>query len=58
MKVAVGCDHAGLALKNALKALLESWGHEVADLGCYCQDSVDYPDYAGGSEPERRRRRV
>ena len=45
MKVAAGCDHAG-GVEERPQGLLESWGHEVADLGCYCQDSVDYPDYA------------
>jgi len=33
-------------LKDELKPLIESWGHEVIDVGCTCGDSVDYPDYA------------
>ena len=46
MKVALGSDHAGFAMKGALKAILESWGHEVDDLGAYSEESVDYPDFA------------
>ncbi len=47
MKVAVGSDHAGFALKEALKRELEGLGHEVVDRGTDSADvSVDYPDYA------------
>lgn len=46
MKVAIGSDHAGYKLKDEIKAFIEELGHEVADLGCNCGDSVDYPDYA------------
>jgi ribose 5-phosphate isomerase B len=46
MKIAIGADHAGYRLKDDIKALLESLGHEVADYGCSCADSVDYADYA------------
>ncbi|NMB16617.1 MAG: ribose 5-phosphate isomerase B [Firmicutes bacterium] len=46
MKVALGSDHAGFAMKGALGAILESWGHEVDDLGAYSEESVDYPDFA------------
>ena len=46
MKLAVGCDHAGFALKGAVIAHLREAGHEVADLGTYSADSCDYPDYA------------
>ena len=46
MKLAVGCDHAGFALKGAVIAHLREAGHEVADLGTYGADSCDYPDYA------------
>lgn len=44
--VALGCDHAGPALKAALRAALEAAGHEVLDLGTDGPDSVDYPDFA------------
>lgn len=46
MKIAMGADHAGYVLKDVIKPMLESLGHEVIDVGCHCADSVDYPDYA------------
>ena len=46
MKLAVGSDHAGYALKEYVKKLLESEGHSVEDFGCYDEESCDYPDYA------------
>ena len=47
MKVAVGSDHAGFALKEAVKRELEALGHEVVDRGTDSAEvSVDYPDYA------------
>lgn len=45
MKVIVGCDHAGFALKTQVKTWLENMGHTVEDAGCYAEDSVDYPVY-------------
>lgn len=45
MKIAIGCDHGGLALKNSVKAYLESCGHEVKDFGTTTPDSCDYPDF-------------
>jgi ribose 5-phosphate isomerase B len=44
--VAVGSDHAGVALKSEIVTLLRSLGHEVLDLGTEGPDSVDYPDFA------------
>lgn len=44
--VAMACDHGGLALKRALKAMLTEAGTEVLDLGVDDETSVDYPDYA------------
>ena len=46
MKIALGCDHGALALKNALIPHLEKMGHEVKDFGTYTSDSCDYPDFA------------
>jgi ribose 5-phosphate isomerase B len=46
MKIAIGSDHAGFALKAKLITILESAGHQVKDFGCYSEDSIDYPDYA------------
>ena len=46
MKIALGCDHGALALKNALIPHLEAKGYEVKDFGTYTADSCDYPDFA------------
>jgi len=46
LRLALGCDHAGLALKESLKPLLAKLKVSVEDLGTHAPDSVDYPDYA------------
>ncbi len=46
MKVFIGSDHAGFAVKGLVKELLEKRGFEVEDLGTYSAERVDYPDYA------------
>lgn len=46
MKIALGCDHGGYALKEKIKGWLSEAGHEVRDFGCSSTDSVDYSDYA------------
>ena len=46
MKVGVASDHAGFALKEAMKSEIEAAGHTVVDLGTHSTDSVDYPDFA------------
>ena len=46
MKIAIGCDHGALDLKNAVVAHLEKQGHQVTDFGTYTLESCDYPDYA------------
>lgn len=43
MKVAIGCDHAGFALKEAVVRHLRDQGHEVEDFGTDSEESVDYP---------------
>ncbi len=45
MRVAIGTDHAGLALKLRLARELETLGHEVVDLGTQSTEPVDYPDF-------------
>lgn len=46
MRVALGTDHAGFALKERLKRELERLGHEVQDLGtAAAEPPVDYPDF-------------
>ncbi|MGM0883952.1 MAG: ribose 5-phosphate isomerase B [Bacillota bacterium] len=46
MKIAIGADHGGYSLKEVVVPFLQSLGHEVVDVGCTCDQSVDYPDYA------------
>lgn len=46
MKIAVACDHGGLALKKVLLQYLYQNGYEVHDFGTETEDSCDYPDYA------------
>ncbi len=43
MKIAIGSDHGGFDMKEAVAAFLRDLGHEVEDAGCYSRDSVDYP---------------
>ena len=44
--VAIGADHGGFELKQALKAHLEGQGWMVVDYGTMSKDSADYPDFA------------
>ncbi|MGC8718467.1 MAG: ribose 5-phosphate isomerase B [Thermodesulforhabdaceae bacterium] len=46
MKIALGSDHAGFKLKNALRDYLIREGHEVEDVGTYSEESVHYPEFA------------
>src|SRR6516225_9937036 len=46
MRIAIGSDHAGFALKEDVKALLTAEHREVLDLGTHSTDPVDYSDYA------------
>ena len=46
MRIAVGSDHAGFALKEQVRPLLEGDGHEVVDVGTDSEESTDYPRYA------------
>ena len=46
MRIALGADHRGFALKEKLKAWLAARGHEVLDFGPGSAERVDYPDYA------------
>lgn len=44
--IAIASDHAGVELKDALKAYAQELGFAVEDLGTQGTQSVDYPDYA------------
>ena len=45
MKISIGSDHGGFALKEKVREHLESLGHEVLDCGCFSTESCDYPDF-------------
>lgn len=46
MKIVIGSDHAGVALKKEIMEMLEEEGHEIINCGTDTSDSVDYPDIA------------
>src|SRR3712207_3063308 len=46
MKIALGSDHGGINLKNAIIKHLQESGYELKDFGTYSTESCDYPDYA------------
>lgn len=45
-RIAIGADHGGVDLKDALVKHLKAQGHDVTDLGTQGHVSVDFPDYA------------
>jgi ribose 5-phosphate isomerase B len=45
--VVIGSDHAGFPLKQPLIAHLRESGHDVADVGSFNPNPVDFPDIAG-----------
>lgn len=49
MKIAIGCDHGALALKEKIVTHLSRQGYEVSDFGTYTADSCDYPDFAAAA---------
>jgi ribose 5-phosphate isomerase B len=48
VRIAIGADHAGYALKQHLIPLLKEWGHEVEDRGTHSEAPVDYPPICAG----------
>ena len=46
MTIALGSDHGGFALKQAMIAHLQECGVDYKDFGVYCNESADYPDIA------------
>lgn len=46
MKIAIGCDHNGLELKNVIIQLLKEKGIEFEDFGTMTKEPIDYPDIA------------
>ena len=49
MKIAIGCDHGALELKDLMVSHLEKKGYEVKDFGTYTKDSCDYPEFAAAA---------
>ena len=45
-KIALGADHGGFEMKEALKLVLADLGHDYQDFGTHSSEAVDYPDYA------------
>lgn len=45
MKVILASDHGGVNIRQEISNLLEDMNIEYEDMGCDCDDSVDYPDY-------------
>jgi ribose 5-phosphate isomerase B len=45
MRIAIGSDHGGYNLKQDIIRYLKASGHNVLDVGCFCPDSCDYPEY-------------
>lgn len=48
MKIAIGSDHGGYDLKEAIVRFMQQNGHQTIDFGCHGKDSVDYPDFGIG----------
>lgn len=46
MRIAIGSDHRGCALKELVVRAVAEAGHSYHDFGCYTEESVDYPDIA------------
>lgn len=44
MRIALGADHAGFPLKDAVRTAIEALGHDVVDCGTHSTDPVDFPD--------------
>jgi ribose 5-phosphate isomerase B len=46
MKVILASDHGGINLRREVADVLTNLQVEFEDIGCDCESSVDYPDYA------------
>jgi len=46
MRIAIGCDHWGVNLKQDIIKVVTGAGHSYKDFGCYTTEPVDYPDIA------------
>ncbi len=52
MRISVGSDHRGFAIRSKVIELLKQLGHEVEDVGTFTPDAVDYPDIASLVAPK------
>jgi ribose 5-phosphate isomerase B len=46
VRIAIGCDHRGVELRDFVMNLVQEAGHSVRDFGCHSAEPVDYPDIA------------
>ena len=46
MRIVIGSDHAGFAMKEDLAGQVRKLGHDVLDVGAYNAEPSDYPDFA------------
>ena len=46
MKIAMGSDHGGFKFKQSLVDYLKKQGHNIIDVGCFNDESCDYPQYS------------
>ncbi len=52
MRIAIGSDHAGFALKSELVRVLTEQGHEIVDVGTDSEAPVDYPKFCAAAARE------
>jgi ribose 5-phosphate isomerase B len=46
MRIVIGSDHAGFALKSKMGDVVRALGHDVLDIGAFNENPSDYPDFA------------
>lgn len=46
MRIAIGSDHRGRAVRGKIVDFVRQQGHEVEDVGAFSEEAVDYPDVA------------
>jgi ribose 5-phosphate isomerase B len=46
MRIVIGSDHAGFALKSKMSDVVRALGHDVLDIGAFNENPSDYPDFA------------
>jgi len=44
--IVIGSDHGGFKLKEKVRGYLEKSGYRVRDVGAFCEESCDYPEFA------------